>query len=253
MEVIIIQLIDLTGKMFGRLKVIRRIDDLVDSKTGRRYVRWECECTCDDKTIINVIGDNLRSGKVKSCGCLRVDNLRRIRKENSKDNIYDLAGEYGIGWTTNTGQEFYFDLEDYDKIKDYHWYDNGDYVTCSPDGKKTIFMQNLIMNPIANERVDHIKHNTYDNRKKYLRIGTIADNNANRVKLKNNTSGVTGVSFHKGTQKWQAYISRNGKRKYLGLFSDFNDAVEVRKKAENKYFKEWSYANSMNKDNEGEK
>ena len=109
------------------------------------------------------------------------------------------------------------------------------------------------MNPIANERVDHIKHNTYDNRKKYLRIGTIADNNANRVKLKNNTSGVTGVSFHKGTQKWQAYISRNGKRKYLGLFSDFNDAVEVRKKAENKYFKEWSYANSMNKDNEGEK
>ena len=31
------------------------------------------------------------------------------------------------------------------------------------------------------------------------------------------------------------------------------DAVEVRKKAENKYFKEWSYANSMNKDNEGEK
>lgn len=34
-----IKLIDLEGKMFGRLKVIRRINDLVDNKTNRHYVK----------------------------------------------------------------------------------------------------------------------------------------------------------------------------------------------------------------------
>ena len=38
-------------------------------------------------------------------------------------NKYDLSGEYGIGWTHNTEHEFYFDLEDYDIIKYYCWYD----------------------------------------------------------------------------------------------------------------------------------
>ena len=35
-----------------------------------------------------------------------------------KYNTYDLSGEYGIGYTSK-GEEFYFDLDDYDKIKDY--------------------------------------------------------------------------------------------------------------------------------------
>ena len=240
------KLIDLTGKKFCRLTVLRRIEDYVDEKTGRHYVQWECQCSCEEKTIINVLGDNLRNGNVKSCGCLRSENLKKIRKENSKDNVYDLSGEYGIGWTTNTNKEFYFDLEDYDKIKNYRWHDNGHYATTVPDGDNCIFMQNIIMNPQKGERVDHIKHNTYDNRKKYLRIGTISDNNVNRTRARNSTSGVTGVCFHKGTQKWTAYIRKDGKRIYLGVFSNFDDAVKARKQAEEKYFKEWSYDNSMN-------
>ena len=36
-----------------------------------------------------------------------------------KENIYDLSGEFGIGYCTNTGSPFYFDLEDYNKIKNY--------------------------------------------------------------------------------------------------------------------------------------
>ena len=51
----------------------------------------------------------------------RYTTLFRSSKCNKKYNKYDLSGEYGIGWTSNTNQEFYFDLEDYDKIKDYCW------------------------------------------------------------------------------------------------------------------------------------
>ena len=43
---------------------------------------------------------------------------------NVKYNKYDLLGSFGVGWTTNTNKEFWFDLEDYDKIKDYCWAEN---------------------------------------------------------------------------------------------------------------------------------
>jgi hypothetical protein len=38
-----------------------------------------------------------------------------------KFNQYDLSGSYGIGYCSNTNNPFYFDLEDYDLIKDYCW------------------------------------------------------------------------------------------------------------------------------------
>lgn len=41
-----------------------------------------------------------------------------------------------------------------------------------------------------------------------------------------------GVSFHKAAQKWQAYITINGKRKYLGLFPTELEAYQARLKAE---------------------
>ena len=60
--------------------------------------------------MIVVGGDNLKSGSTKSCGCLAKEIRSKIHK---KYNQYDLSGEYGIGWTSNTNEEFYFDLEDF--------------------------------------------------------------------------------------------------------------------------------------------
>lgn len=49
----------------------------------------------------------------------------------------------------------------------------------------------------------------------------------------NNTSGVTGVSYHKTKQSWQAYgKSSNGKQVYLGTFKDKDDAIAARRKYE---------------------
>lgn len=47
-----------------------------------------------------------------------------------------------------------------------------------------------------------------------------------------NTSGVRGISFNKQFQKWEAYITFRGKRKHLGRFVNFDDAVQARKQAE---------------------
>ena len=57
----------------------------------------------------------------------------------------------------------------------------------------------------------------------------------------NNTSGVTGVSKHKQTNKWRAYIEYNQKYIHLGLFNTKEEAIKARKEAELKYFGEYRY------------
>jgi hypothetical protein len=48
---------------------------------------------------------------------------------------------------------------------------------------------------------------------------------------KNNTSGVTGVHWHRDGG-WVAKIHHKGKMIYLGLHYEFDDAVKARQKAE---------------------
>jgi hypothetical protein len=57
-----VKLVDLTGKVFGRLTVLERSF----YKNGRVY--WKCECSCGNIAHIN--GKDMKSGHTKSCGCL---------------------------------------------------------------------------------------------------------------------------------------------------------------------------------------
>ena len=92
--------------------------------------------------------------------------------------------------------------------------------------------------------VDHINLNPLDNRKMNLRICTKQQNEMNRPLRNNNTSGITGVSLYKQTNKWRAYIEYNQKYIHLGLFDTKEDAIKARKQAEIKYFGE--YRNKLN-------
>lgn len=179
-----------------------------------------------------------------------VECANKNRKfHETPNNIYDLSGEYGIGIASNNDTKFYFDLEDFDKIKNYKWRDSGEYMETReyPSKKSIVFMQDVIMSHDDDKLVDHVQHNGYDNRKEFLRIGNKCDNIANRGLLKSNTSGCTGVHQCENVGKWRAEISRNKVRYTLGFFENFNDAVKVRKNAEEKYFGEWSFENSMNR------
>ena len=55
---------NLTGKVFGRLAVVREATD-------KEYltIHWVCQCKCGNITIAR--GASLKNGCVKSCGCLR--------------------------------------------------------------------------------------------------------------------------------------------------------------------------------------
>lgn len=54
--------------------------------------------------------------------------------------------------------------------------------------------------------------------------------------------------WHKATQKWQAAITVDQKQIYLGVYENFDEAVKVRKQAEEKYFGKYSLANSLKGD-----
>lgn len=243
------RLIDLTGQRFGRLTVIERAEN------KGKQTRWRCKCDCGNETIIR--STDLTSGASKSCGCLRLEkSIERAKiyfkdtgiKYNKKYNRYDLSGEFGIGFTQNN-IPFYFDLVDYDKIKDYCWHinDSGYLISHISKSNQRIRLHRLVMGCVPNDGllVDHINHDTLDNRKSNLRIVNYRQNAMNMIKKETNTSGATGVSWDKEKNKWCVSITDNYKTIFLGYYFDFNEAVEVRKQAEQKYFGEYSYENSM--------
>ena len=59
---------------------------------------------------------------------------------------------------------------------------------------------------------------------------------AAKVARKNNTSGVPGVDWVASKGLWRAAICFKGKRRYLGCYAQFGDAVKARKRAEEELF-----------------
>lgn len=75
--------IDLTGKRFGKLIVLKRIEDYVFN-SGRKERQWLCKCDCGNE--INVIGTNLKRGNTKSCGCYRIDVTKELHTKHNLSN-----------------------------------------------------------------------------------------------------------------------------------------------------------------------
>ncbi len=234
---------NLIGQKFGRWTVVEEGPGYIDKGANGIKPNWYCDCDCGTKHHL-VSSKNLKAGNSKSCGCLAREN---ISKANRKYNTYDLSGKFGKGYDSN-GNEFWFDLDDYAKIKEYYWqkFNNGYFVSLYRDnGKtKTIQLHRLILR-IQNEDwhtivADHINGKAYDNRKKNLRVANRSQNCSNISLRKDNTSGVTGVYWHKGKNKWIASIHDiPGHSKELGAFTSFEEAVQARKEGEIKYYGEF--------------
>ena len=234
-----------SNQKFGRLTTVCQTESYI-SKSGRKYKKWLCRCDCGNEVI--VFEDNLKYNKTTSCGCYQkevaatmqtLEFIEYRRKKIKKYNVYDLTGEYGIGYTSK-GEEFYFDLEDYDLISGYCWCINNAGYCCARDcdNKKVIYMHRLIINNC--EHIDHINHRKHDNRKQNIRSVNPTENAMNR-------ENVVGVFYDNAKQKWKAKIQLYHKVVNLGSFDCFEDALSARKIGEEKYFGEYSYDNSIKK------
>lgn len=85
------------------------------------------------------------------------------------------------------------------------------------------------------EHIDHINHIKHDNRWCNLRAVKQATNNKNMPKQINTKTGVVGVSLHKPTGKYRAYITVKSKAKHLGLFESIEAASAARDLANIQY------------------
>jgi hypothetical protein len=76
----------------------------------------------------------------------------------------------------------------------------------------------------AKDELDFINGDTTDNRLANLREATHAENAQNQRRGALNTSGVSGVNWHRQAQKWRARIGIGGRRLSLGVYSELHDA-----------------------------
>ncbi|EBM4325209.1 HNH endonuclease [Salmonella enterica] len=85
------------------------------------------------------------------------------------------------------------------------------------------------------ESIDHIDGNGLNNRISNLQRATPLTNSRNMRRFKTNKSGITGVSWNKGTGKWRACISIKGKTRCLGYYASIHDAKDAYLKAKERY------------------
>lgn len=168
---------DLTGRKFNRLTVLG-----FASRDWQGKSRWECQCDCGTKTIVD--GYNLMSGHVKSCGCLNIESIKnrstthghsrtgesiypvwksmRARCNNPNNHAYKNYGGRGISickewdenfqsfydWSTNNGYKPGLSI---DRIDNEHGYfpDNCRWATVEEQANNRRRCRNITYNNIT--------------------------------------------------------------------------------------------------------
>jgi len=124
---------ELIGLKFNMISVISYSHKKKKPKKGWYYY-YNCKCDCGNSIISERA--QIKNKSKKSCGCQGKLNTIKFNKTKKKYNKYDLSGEYGIGYTFKN-ECFYFDKEDYEKIKDYCWHmGNRGYIMCTINKNK---------------------------------------------------------------------------------------------------------------------
>lgn len=77
--------IDLTGRTFGRLTVISKLEKDKWSQTF-----WACRCACGHMKNIN--GASLRNGLTQSCGCLQAERASAALAKTKRKHGYAPRG-----------------------------------------------------------------------------------------------------------------------------------------------------------------
>lgn len=88
-----------------------------------------------------------------------------------------------------------------------------------------LILSRILDRPLLDtEQVDHINLNGLDNRRCNLRLATNTENQRNKSKQVNNTSGYKGVYWRKDSNKWVAQIKVDNEVRHLGRFDTPEEA-----------------------------
>lgn len=94
---------DLTGQRFNRLVAISKIGRAKD-----RQIIWQCLCDCGKLT--ETPSSKLRKGRIKSCGCLQKEIIKKIKTTHGKtySRVYSIWRNI-ITKCTYTSHKQYYD------------------------------------------------------------------------------------------------------------------------------------------------
>ena len=198
-----IQKMDLTGKRFGKLIVLKKSEN---RKSGNSL--WACQCDCGN--LCEKPTGALNSGSATSCGCSwrqpavhegdrfgRLIAIRPTEKRSARAVVWE----------------------------------------CLCDCGKTVFVRTTSLTSGHTTSCGCVKQEM-DDEKDFREILTYTDNTCIEFakdisKPRSNTSsdtGTRGIILKDG--KYQVQLTFRKKRYYLGRYSRLEDAIEIRRKAE---------------------
>lgn len=134
------------------------------------------------------------------------------------------------------------DDDDFDRLNKHKWFAGGKgsfYAKRAYPRGSTIWMHREIIGDNTVYEVDHINHNTLDNRKENLRYVTRTQNRQNLSgSYSSSKTKVRGVCWKKQISKYVAQITVNKKKMHLGYFSTIEEAKTAYIEANKRYFKQ---------------
>lgn len=193
---------DMTGRRFERLTVLGD----VGKRTANGKVLWHCLCECGKITFVR--SDHLKSGKVKSCGCLNDDLKSKRYKdlsnyENTNFKVLEKIGSFNqrVDWLCE----------------------------CKHCGNYTYLNSNEIE---TTKSCGCLKGAS----KEFMASITDPESLKSTKPTAKSTTGVRGVYYNKRKGKYQAFINVDKKTVYLGQFAKLSDAEHARKNAEQEFW-----------------
>lgn len=200
---------DHVGEKIGMLDVLKR-----KRENNRTY--YFCRCDCGNEKWVRA--ETLNSNN-PSCGC-----AGRFKPKDIKDKQF---GRLTAKYPTDKRDK-----------------DNGSVIwmcSCSCGNSVEVAEYRLVKEEIVSCGCYRAEVNSKygkdlgEKTKTFCIEGTNVRNLTAKIP-KNNTSGFKGVSWDKSRCKWAARIIFKGKYYYLGRYHKKEDAIEVRRIAENKLF-----------------
>lgn len=219
------------GDVFGRWVVISVGEYFYEvSKTRvKRCKGWLCECTCG--TVRSVKQATLLSGNSRSCGCLLKDK-QRLKKETSGKSEQARTRKIHLNMVRRCTLE---------SVAEYPLYGGRGITVCDrwlESGRRGFFnfLEDMGLAPegMSLDRID-VNGNYEPSNCRWTDTSTQA---YNKRRSHANTSGRTGVYWHKGGEKWVARIMKNKVMIELYYGDSLEDAIRAREEAEIKYYGE---------------